>query len=189
MEIESVNEISYMADFQGIKVMSACNADGVAAVVILNDTDKTLQYIKFTETFPDGTVYSYSASTVPSGRTCTVLEDNSGAYIGFDGTAPQWQAVNVAFFTEEPSAYSDKLEYVGSDGILTVKNISDEDIVDNIVIYYKDYVDSQFTSGVTYRVTVSGGLKSGEMTQVQAQHYVSDKSIIMFTQFVSAEVG
>ena len=187
-EIESVSDISYVADFQGVKVLSSCNADGVAAVVIHNTADRTLQYIKFSATFSDGTVYTYSASTVPPGAGCTVYEDSSSPYKNLE-SGILWRSENVAFFTDEPSANSDMLEYTGSDGIITVKNISDTDITDNIVIYYKDYDGTQFSSGVTYRVTVSGGIKSGEVAQVQAQHYSPDISLIMFSQFVGAEVS
>ena len=70
-----------------------------------------------------------------------------------------------------------------------MKNKSDKDITENIVIYYKDYAYSRFTSGVTYRVTIEGGLKSGEIKQIPAKHFVNGKSMIMFAQCVDMTEG
>ncbi len=179
-------EVNHIADFQGIKLLekfSETTENGdVAVVILLNTTDKTLQYITFTENFGDGTVHSYKASTIPSGGVCIVTEDSG---LPFKDDSPSTFSDNgVAFFQKEPSVHNDKLEYAGSDSILTVKNKSDKDITENIVIYYKDYADSRFISGITYRVTVDGGLKSGEIRQIPAQHFVKGKSMIMFTQFI-----
>lgn len=179
-------QINYIADFQGIRLLEKFtqtteNGD-VAAVILLNTTDKTLQYITFTENFSDGTVYSYTASTIPPGEICIVTEDSESPFK--DNSPSTFSDKAVAFFQQEPSVYNDTLQYVGADSILTVKNKSDKDIAENIVIYYKDYAESRFTSGVTYRVTIEGGLKSGEIKQIPAKHFVNGKSMIMFAQFV-----
>lgn len=199
-EPESFNEILFMAEEQGIGVLSACrisddtesvsleHSEDIAGIVVYNDSEKTLQYAVITATFSDNTVYTYKISTLPPGEACMVAEESSAPYrelsTGFFG----FEIFNVAFFAEEPSVYSDKLQFSGADGILNVKNISGTDITDNIVVYYKDYIDTQFTSGVTYRVTVTGGLKAGEIKQISANNYKQDESMIMFAQFVSAEV-
>ncbi len=178
----------YIADFQGIKVLEKFketteNGD-VASVILMNTTEKTLQYITFTENFSDGTVHSYTASTVPPGEICIVQEASGAAFK--DDSPSTFSDNGVAFFQQEPSVHNDVLQFVGSNSILTVKNKSDSDITENIVIYYKDYSDSRFTSGVTYRVTIEGGLESGEIKQVQANHFVNGGSMIMFTQLVDA---
>ena len=154
----------------------------VSAVIIKNTTDKTLQYSALTENFSDGTVYSYTASTIPPGEICIVTEDSESPFK--DNSPSTFSDKAVAFFQQEPSVYNDTLQYVGANSILTVKNKSDKDITENIVIYYKDYAESRFTSGVTYRVTIEGGLKSGEIKQIPAKHFVNGKSMIMFAQFV-----
>ena len=179
-------EEKYISDFQGVKVLekfSETTENGnVSAVIIKNTTDKTLQYITFTENFSDGTVYSYTASTIPPGEICIVTEDSESPFK--DNSPSTFSDKAVAFFQQEPSVYNDTLQYSGADSILTVKNKSDKDIAENIVIYYKDYAESRFTSGVTYRVTIEGGLKSGEIKQIPAKHFVNGKSMIMFAQFV-----
>lgn len=185
-EVVENQELNYIADFQGIRLLekftqTTDNGD-VASVILLNTTDKTLQYITFTENFSDGTVYSYTASTIPPGEVCIVTEDSESPFK--DNSPSTFSDKGVVFFQQEPSVYNDTLQYVGANSILTVKNKSDKDITENIVIYYKDYAESRFTSGVTYRVTIEGGLKSGEIKQIPAKHFVNGKSMIMFAQFV-----
>ncbi len=197
----SDDNISYMAESQGICVMSACRmesdtedaslavSEDIAGIVVLNKSDKTLQYAEITATFSDGTTHMYKISTLPPGEACFVAEENKLPYreltTGFFG----FEINNVAFFTEEPSVYADKLQFSGADGILNIKNISDSDITENIVVYYKDYENSHLASGVTYRVTVEGGLKAGEIKQVMSSHYRQNASMIMFVQLVPAEVS
>ena len=94
----------------------------------------------------------------------------------------------MAYFRQEPSVYSDILQFSSADEILNVKNISEREITDSIVVYYKDYKDNSFTSGKTYRITFKGGLASGEIKQQPAKNFKPGESIIMFVQFVS-EVG
>lgn len=200
-EIQSEADISYMAEAQGICVMSACRMkpeeegsslsgnDDTAGIVVCNNSDKTLQYAEITATFSDGTAHLYKISTLPPGEVCFVAEEYSSPYrelsTGFFG----FEIRNVAFFLEEPSVYSDRLQFSGTDGILNVKNISEADIAEDIIIYYKDYTDSHLASGRTYRITVKGGLRSGEIKQISANHYKQNGSMIMMVQFVSSEVA
>ncbi len=201
IEPSSADEVSYMAQEQGICVMSACrmtadaedtslgNTEDVAGIVVFNDSEKTLQYAEITAHFSDGVTHMYKISTLPPGEACFVAEESNAPYrelaTGFFG----YEIKNVAFFAEEPSVHGDKLQFSGADGIINLKNISDSDISDNIIVYYKDYKDSHLASGITYRVTVEGGLKAGEIKQVRASHYTKNGSIIMFAQFVPTEVS
>ncbi len=200
-EPDNENKPSYLAQEQGICVTDICrmspanegeslsHSDDVAGIIVYNDSEKTLQYAEITASFSDNTVHSYKISTLPSGASCFVSEESNAPYreitTGFFG----FEIKNVAFFAEEPSVYEDKLQFSGADGILNIKNISDTDIAEDIIVYYKDYKDSQLASGITYRVTVSGGLAAGEIKQVRASHYTQNESIVMFAQFVPEEVS
>ncbi len=196
----SSDNVEYMAESQGICVMSACRmkpdtegasmsvAEDVAGIVVLNNSDRTLQYAEITASFSGGATHLYKISTLPPGEACFVAEENNTPYreltTGFFG----FEIMNVAFFTEEPSIHADKFQFSGADGILNIKNISDSDITDNIIVYYKDYENSHLASGMTYRVTVDGGLKAGEIKQVRANHFRQGASMIMFVQIVPSEV-
>lgn len=200
VENVSVQQISYLAENQGIAVSSVCNVTGkfnedgssrdvtdVSGIIVCNNSEKSLQYAEIQETFPDGTVYTYKVSTVPPGESCRVAEASASVFRDLAHETPTWEFVNVAFFTEEPSAHDDRLKFSGAESILNVQNISGTDITDTIVIYYKDYEYGLLASGITYRVTVDGGLEADAITQVMAKHYVPENSIIMFVDFVSPE--
>lgn len=199
-EIVSVQQSSYMAENQGIVVSGVCkvpvrfdeedssgDVTDVSGIIVSNYTEKSLQYAEIRETFPDGTVYTYKVTTVPPGESCRVAEASASGYRDLRHETPTWEFINVAFFTEEPSAHDDMLKFSGAESILNVQNISGADIPDNIVIYYKDYEDGILASGITYRVTVEGGLAADAITQVMAKHYVPENSMIMFVEFISPE--
>ena len=64
--------------------------------------------------------------------------------------------------------------------MLNVTNISDEDITGDVVVYYKNASADMLYGGITYRVTISGGIKAGEIRQVVAGHFSDSGSRIMF---------
>ncbi len=189
--------VEYQYEEQGIAVMSSvrigqgeeaslAHSEDVAGIMIINNNEKTLQYAEITQEFSDGTVHTYKVSTVPPGEACRVISEGYMPYRsvteeGFFG----YKISKVAFFAQEPSVMSDKFKVSGVDGILNVENISGADISDNVVIYYKDYEEAQLASGATYRVTINGGIKSGEIKQIAASHYKSKGSMLMMIQLVS----
>ncbi len=200
-EPTSADELSYMASEQGICVLSSCRLkpdsegtslshnDDVAGIIVCNESSKTLQYAEIVATFQGGITHIYKVTTLPPGETCFVEEESYAPYRETDTGFFGFEIKKVAFFTEEPSIHSDKFQFSGADGILNIKNISDGDITDTVVVYYKDYKETQLSSGKTYRVIIEGGIKKGEMKQLIASHYMQNASIIMFVQLVPQEVS
>lgn len=114
----------------------------------------------------------FEATNVPAGSHVILLEKNRHSY-----TSEMYEVVegkNVVFFNEPMSLKEEQFEISGMDGMLNVKNISDEDIEGNIFVYYKNYVNDMFYGGITYRVKIEGGLKAGEIRQVMTGHYVPE---------------
>lgn len=200
-EQTSADELSYIAAEQGICVLSAyrikadtegtslSDSDDAAGIIVYNDSSKTLQYAEIVASFQGDITHIYKITTLPPGESCFVAEENNAPYRELTDGFFGFDFKSIAFFAEEPSIHSDKFQFSGADGILNIKNISDSDITDNIVVYYKDYANTQLSSGKTYRVTVEGGLKSGEIKQLAAAHYKQSGSIIMFVQLVPQEVS
>ena len=87
---------------------------------------------------------------------------------------------NVAFFSEEPTLQEEKLKFQIMDGAINVTNISGEDIGGNIVVYYKNAAQNLYYGGITYRITIEGGLKADEIRQVMTNHASDTGSEIMF---------
>ena len=73
----------------------------------------------------------------------------------------------------------DRIQVGGLEGALNIENISEEDIPGNIVIYYKNVAGDVFYGGITYRVTIEGGLKADEIRQVMSAHFNADNSEIV----------
>ena len=46
-------------------------------------------------------------------------------------------------------------------------------------VYYKNVEDDIYHGGITYRVKFSGGIKAGEIKQIQSKHYSSKNSEIL----------
>lgn len=121
----------------------------------------------------------FSLSTLFPGETVVVLEKNRMSY----SSAPEFEQVqtgNVALFNEHPGMCEDKLEIQCLDGVINVTNISDKDISEDILIYYKNYVGGMYYGGITYRLRIEGGLKAGEIRQGTAAHFNPDNSTVVF---------
>jgi hypothetical protein len=80
-----------------------------------------------------------------------------------------------------PSYIADTVRsIVGEHGEVT--NITDTDITDEIIIYYKNSATDILYGGITYRVRVSGGIPAGETVRVMSRHYHPDRcTIVMVT--------
>ena len=87
---------------------------------------------------------------------------------------------NVAVFPQEPETWEDRLKIQALDGALNVTNISGKDITGDVVIYYKNASSDILYGGITYRVTIKGGIKAGEIKQVPAAHYTAKGSRVMW---------
>ena len=87
---------------------------------------------------------------------------------------------NVAYFQQPMDLHEDVLQIQIIDGALNVRNISGEDITGNIAIHYKNAAVDLLYGGITYRVTIEGGLKADELRQVMTHHASDAGSRIMF---------
>lgn len=172
--------INNISSYTGIYMEDGTD-EMVSRILMINVTntgDRTIQYAEIQLT--DGTdTAKFTLSTLPPGESMTVLEQNRMPYA--DGVKlTQASAVNVALFPEEPSIHEDKLKIQILDGIMNLTNISGAPINGNIVVYYKNFFNDSLYGGITYRVTISGGLKNGEIKQISANHFSSSDSRLMF---------
>ena len=153
---------------------------GLLMLVVKNDSEEDIQYAEITMEIGDETAF-FTLSTLPGGDSVVLLEKNRMAYdktVDYESILPM--ASNVAYFAEDLSLHEDKLELNTSDGVINVTNISGEDITGDIVIYYKNAAQDLYYGGITYRVTVAGGLKAGELKQALTNHYSPSGSEILF---------
>ena len=153
---------------------------GVMMMVVTNTGKDTIQYAQI-EMKVDDEIAQFALSTLPAGASVVLLEQNRMAYVSeFDYSTADVSVFNIAYMQEPLSMQEDKLKIQALDGVINVTNISGEDITGDIIIYYKNSAVDLFYGGITYRITISGGLKADEVKQIMASHFNQEGSTIMF---------
>ena len=150
----------------------------ILMVIVKNTGTKTVQYAEI-ELTDGNTTACFSLTTLPPGESVVLLEKNRMLYAdGKDLSEITFR--NVAVFPQEPSLCEDRIQIQALDGVLNVTNISGQDIEGDVVIYYKNASSDLLYGGITYRVTIKGGIKAGEVKQLQASHYAAKGSRVMW---------
>lgn len=153
---------------------------GVLMLVVKNTGDQDIQYTQITMPVGEETAV-FTLTTLPVGESVVLLETNRMQWqqdVDYSAILPKIE--NIAYFQEPVSAQEDKLKIGIVDGAINVTNISGEDIAGNIVVYYKNAAQDLYYGGITYRITIEGGLKADEIRQVMTNHASDTGSKIMF---------
>ena len=151
---------------------------GVMMIVVSNHGEETLPYAQITLSGgSDDAVFKLS--TLKPGETVVVLETNRKEYHTNDSYTSA-SVANVVYFAEPVSMYEDVLEIQPLDGGFNISNISDQDITGKITIYFKDTADGIFYGGITYRGSITGGMKAGEIRQVMSENFSASGSAVVF---------
>lgn len=163
-----------------LKIISIGEKDGVLSVFVRNTSEDDIQYALLTVMTGDG-LAEFPITTLTAGASAT-LRCTNGYKFDENAVYYSWKISDKALFKNELTCYPDIFEITGVDGFVSIKNISDKDIDGRIYIYYKNVSDGVYDDGVTYRAYVDG-LKSGQMTDIQTQHYLKDSSRILFVTY------
>lgn len=163
-----------------LKIISMGEKDGVLSVFVRNTSDEDIEYALLSVMTGDGRA-EFPITTLTAGASA-ILRCKNGYTFKEDVVYYSWRIENKTVFTQDLTCYPDIFEISGTDGFISIKNISDEDIKGRIYIYYKNVTDGVYDDGVTYRAFVDD-LKKGETTQVQTMHYLKDSSRILFVDY------
>jgi hypothetical protein len=90
--------------------------------------------------------------------------------------------VFAQFFETEPSIPRDELEISVTHKGIRVRNLTNEDIDRDILLYYKSVQNGVYVGGITYRVRLSG-LKAGDEATVYADHATEKYTQVMFVEY------
>lgn len=153
---------------------------GRLAVVAENVSDSDVEYALLTVKTKKETL-TFNVSALLSG-TKAVLLCNESVGIDPDEVYTAWQTKDKIIFENPPVMNDDKIEIKITDGSISVKNISGEDITSDIIIYYKDKKDDVVNGSVTYKIRVDA-LKEGSQTFVKASGINEDNCQIIFTEY------
>lgn len=156
----------------------------VLMIIMKNENELPLQLARISLEYADFTA-NFEATNVPAGASVVLLEKSRHEYVPdnfYHATAD-----NVVFFQEDMSLQEDKLKITGTNGALTVENLTDEDMGE-IYIYYKNTAsDGLFYGGITYRARVDAGLKAGKSTTVMTRHYYANACTVVNVQIMPVE--
>lgn len=152
----------------------------ILMMVVENGGDQDIQYAKINMDLGDQQA-EFIITTLPVGESIILLEQNRMAWNkDTDYAAILPRVENIAYFQEPTALHEDKLEIQIADGALNVTNISGADISGTIRVFYKNAVEDLLYGGITYQVTIEGGLKAEEIRQVMTKHASDTGSRIMF---------
>lgn len=164
-----------------LKVISIGESDGKLSVLVRNVADFDVQYAVLSVACDEKTL-TFPMSTITAGANA-VLICETDAKFQEDKTYYGWEISDKIIFDEKPSLYPELFEVSGTDGFISIENISKKNIKGNIYVYYKTVVDGVYAEGTTYRVCIEG-LKKGERAEVAAEHFKKDTSKVMFITYV-----
>lgn len=169
-----------LAAYSGIYMEDGSDAavSDVLMIVVKNTGTQDIQYAEI-EIPAEGMVATFKLTSLPVGDRVLLLEQ--GRMPHSDSLDPAGAvAKNVIYFRESMSLREDLVKIQGLDGKLQVTNVSDGDISGDIVVYYKNSASDLLYGGITYRVSISGGLKANETKEVTAGHFSVVGSRVMF---------
>ena len=171
--------IKDVAKYTGIYMEDGSDevVSGVMMIVVENTgtTDVQLAEIEM----PVGKkIACFKLTTLPAGESVVLLETNRMPYENANITTAI--ANNVVLFEKPLDLCKDQLKIQVLNGAINVTNISGQDITGDVVIYYKNSSTDMLYGGITYRVTVTGGIKAGEIKQITGSHFSASGSRIMW---------
>lgn len=171
-------QILHIGGYSGMYMEDGTNevVSGVMMLILENTADRDLQLARISVEYGDFTA-EFEITNLPAGEKLVALERNRHSAVAQEpGTI---ETKNVVFFVEPMDDRAENLEISGSNGLMTVKNISGEDITGDLCVYYKNSASDLLYGGITYRVVIEGGVAAGETVQAFTGHYAPESSRIM----------
>lgn len=173
--------ITAIEEYAGLYVEDGSDeaVQGLLMIILENQNEEDLQYAQITLDFADAQA-QFDVTNLPAGGRCVLLEKNRMEY---RSELPDAVGVkNVALMGKFP-LHADVFEITTADGVINVRNISDEDITGDIFVYYKNVGGDLYYGGITYRAKIAGGLAAGEIGQVMTGHYYENASEILMVTY------
>lgn len=168
-----------------LKITKIYEYNGRLALVAENVSDVDVEYALLTVKNKNDS-YTFNISALLR-ETKVVLICNEDVGYNEEEIYTGWKTENVVNFEKNPVMNNDVLDVTITDGSISVKNISGNDITSDILIYYKDKQDDVLNGSVTRRVRISG-LKAESQTYVKADGLNENNCQIIFTEYDDKKV-
>ena len=152
----------------------------VMSLYIKNNGEKAIQLADFKVFDEAGKSYEFRLTTLLPNQEMIILEKNREKYDG-EVKVVSAEIINLAVFTEYPSLQEDIFEISGKQNLITVTNISEEEIL-TARVCYKNISDDIYIGGITYTVSVPE-LSPGQSVELPTKHYMEDGSQVVFVTY------
>lgn len=142
-----------------------CNqemGEDVASVEITNQSDVFCASVEVTAIMSDGTEIPFSATNIPAGKTIWAFASDN-ASIGQDAVCAKIKSTAVF---REPSLMEDQLSVEVNDTVITIQNLTQNEITDLTVCCHCLFEEVYF-GGLTYNYPVES-IPAGESVTVEA---------------------
>ncbi len=154
---------------------------GKLAIVVENVGDTDVEYAVLNAKNKSGDPLTFTVSALLKGSKAVLL-CNQDVSLDYNEAYTGWEITDKILFENPPTMNDDKLEITLAKGSIGIKNISDEDIESDIIIYYKDKKDDVLNGSATYRTRIAG-LKADSQTFVKAEDLNEENCQIIFTEY------
>lgn len=118
---------------------------------------------------------------LPAGGICIVQECNGKTEKELNRTElPKVTELRYAEASDQPQM----VEITGENNVITIRNISGEDIIGSVNVWYKTAYNGLYFGGVSYKAAVDDGvLKADSAAKVQTAHYQAEISEILIVTY------
>ncbi len=163
-----------------LKITEIEEYNGRLAVIAENVSDDDVEYALLTVQTKSGPLTFNVSALLKNAKAVLLCNEDVGS--NPDEVYTAWQTKDKIVFEKAPVMNTDKIEVQLLDGSISVKNISNEDIESDVLIFYKDRKDDLVNGSVTYKVRIEG-LKAGSKTFVKTPDLNESNCRIIFTDY------
>lgn len=141
-----------------------CNneiGENTASLEIVNQSDDYCDEAEISVKMQDGSQYTFKIFDVPAGKSVWAFD------LGNQTLAQEGQCKKIdstATFAEMPSV-PDGIEYEVNDTVITIRNVSEQNI-NNLTVYYHCLFDEAYYGGKSYSQSIES-LPAGQVIQLQ----------------------
>lgn len=152
--------------------------ENVSALLVRNIGTETVEYAEVIGRNSGGETVRFVLTGLPVNASVLVLEaDRCGCS---EISAPQVTEYAPALDVTED--YAADFEIYPGDGVINIRNVSGEELTDDIFVYYKTYRDGVFLGGITYRARFDG-LRDQAIGQSIQSHSTADETVVVYMTY------
>lgn len=150
------------------------------AIVVRNDSETDVEYAEIKLSASDGEEVDFHIATLPAGKSAVVLEQNKRE---FNGSETLTFSDKLYAAAEEMSLMEDEVEVTAEDGVLTLKNLTDNPLGTVYVRYKNKLNEDYYLGGITYSCKFEE-VSAGESVEAQTKHFTVDGSTVLMVKAI-----